>query len=579
MATLANLVVKVTADAKEFTTGINQARSGTNAFTRDARHLTVVNGGLSRSFRTSGAAASRAAVDFNKLRGPLASVANGVLKLPPGLASVASILGSFALSGGVLAGAIVGLAALGLAWKKLKGDADEAREALKSAADQALRIRAAESHVDIETTKNINALSGGIFKQRNKVSRLEMLGYERSNPAKLREERARLQSMIGQRDTLRGSLLKNLPELDAIEAVATSAKTHARETERAAEAWKKVRAEVAALPWSPLAGTGRMGAHKSIGGTSTMFERPPEPGPRMSFGDRALGFASATGLSFKDAISSRMKQLTDPSALGGMLAGGAMSLAASAVGKLVGTISRLGGTSEAAARQIAAAQQRMVQSLRDSVINLTGSTSDKALVDVRKTIADQVAALVAGGLVNFPIGTTGSARERAARSGVARDAFLAQLGNVGSFDALIKMVEGMKPLFGTTNQGLDAYNDLLKLVTALTDNAKKEIEGLGNAAKAASEALRNVPQGFKIALARFNATEGLATSGGGDDGGGGEDEGGRPPKRGEVGFNRGAVTVNGDVYVVANDPDQFSRQMARRQFRKTGSIGGPLQVA
>lgn len=93
-----------------------------------------------------------------------------------------------------------------------------------------------------------------------------------------------------------------------------------------------------------------------------------------------------------------------------------------------------------------------------------------------------------------------------------------------------------------------------------------EMESLADAAEGAADelngltgALRNAPAGFKVALSRFNATTPVTSGTGG----------------------RGGITVDGDIIVVANDPDEMRRGIedsVRRESRRGGVTSLDLSV-
>lgn len=94
--------------------------------------------------------------------------------------------------------------------------------------------------------------------------------------------------------------------------------------------------------------------------------------------------------------------------------------------------------------------------------------------------------------------------------------------------------------------------------------AEGSLDELADSANSASEALRNVPTGFKIALARFNATVGVPST----------TTTGIPGSYGPTIASAQGVTISGPVTIVANDPQElYTRTMAeaRRQRRRGGT--------
>ena len=127
-------------------------------------------------------------------------------------------------------------------------------------------------------------------------------------------------------------------------------------------------------------------------------------------------------------------------------------------------------------------------------------------------------------------------------------------------------------LTGTTK----AYEDMLKQGKAIIDNPIDTLSGktqqemmeeirkrqamndsidqTKNTVEAVNEAFLNIPSGFKVAAARFNA-----------------DASGYTPST----LGSGGVTINGDIVIYANDSadavDQLQHMIVRRAFRNTGS--------
>lgn len=86
------------------------------------------------------------------------------------------------------------------------------------------------------------------------------------------------------------------------------------------------------------------------------------------------------------------------------------------------------------------------------------------------------------------------------------------------------------------------------------------LRGTAAAAAAATEAFLDVPSGYKVAAARFAADAGGLTQF-------------TMPSTAAAGSG---VTINGDITVVTNDPDEFMERLRRVEFRHTGAVAANL---
>lgn len=143
-------------------------------------------------------------------------------------------------------------------------------------------------------------------------------------------------------------------------------------------------------------------------------------------------------------------------------------------------------------------------------------------------------------------------------------------------EALGRFVDKIVPDFiSEAGQGLarlgQEMQDGAKAARRSLDEGLQGTAALGKAARDAAEQLHNIPSGFKVALARFNATRPSAATPptGGAAGGGG----------GSVGGGTGGVrrTESGDSYHIeireASDPRETARQVVRA-IRQRKGLGG-----
>jgi phage-related protein len=121
--------------------------------------------------------------------------------------------------------------------------------------------------------------------------------------------------------------------------------------------------------------------------------------------------------------------------------------------------------------------------------------------------------------------------------------------------------DAMADLNSSTFDGVKAANAR----TAADFEAAGAAQGMADAATSVTEALTNVPSGFKVARARFDATA--------------IDGGGSPMSMALSEHNNApAVQITGPVTVRANDPEELITQLEhhiyRRNFRETGNPAG-----
>lgn len=113
---------------------------------------------------------------------------------------------------------------------------------------------------------------------------------------------------------------------------------------------------------------------------------------------------------------------------------------------------------------------------------------------------------------------------------------------------------------GLTNATYDSMNATAQK-TAADAKATDAVTDMGAAAKEVTESLSNVPSGYKIALARFNADMGLSFQANHDN-------------KGAGGGGGGNIVVNGDVNVTSSDPEEIQREMRRAAQRRAAAHRG-----
>lgn len=141
--------------------------------------------------------------------------------------------------------------------------------------------------------------------------------------------------------------------------------------------------------------------------------------------------------------------------------------------------------------------------------------------------------------------------------------FLDALPFVGDF-GLIKAGQSIIDMGKASFETVGALGQARKEIEAL--EWQDALNPLKEAANQTAQALRNVPEGFKVALARFNATEGVGAVPGGAGGGG--------PAAAAAGSGF-TLTIMGDLNVAAPNPEEFERQL-RQRARRGGAFATVL---
>jgi hypothetical protein len=139
---------------------------------------------------------------------------------------------------------------------------------------------------------------------------------------------------------------------------------------------------------------------------------------------------------------------------------------------------------------VAAATQRAINDLRDSITLISGSDLEKNFVRLRQDIqqrATEQLGVVSAGL---------SGRDRARLNQVFSPG---ALQNAGSFDELVNNIRQWQSMFQAGSVQWEYFNDLIEYAGVVWEDFNNQIRGI-------TDGLRNVPSGFKIALAQFNAT-------------------------------------------------------------------------
>lgn len=173
-----DLVASLELNDKEFRAGLVRVQGGVRqldqmlkGFQRSASGALIVPAGLAQGIAKTDSAAKAATSSIDRFRGGLVSLASGAIGLNPQIARLATLLAGFAVSGTVTVVALAGLAALAGGWDLFTRKAKEAREETQLAIDKIRELAAIqEGGLGGEEKKRIAAaqsrltsMEGGFF--------------------------------------------------------------------------------------------------------------------------------------------------------------------------------------------------------------------------------------------------------------------------------------------------------------------------------------------------------------------------------------------------------------------------------
>lgn len=189
----------------------------------------------------------------------------------------------------------------------------------------------------------------------------------------------------------------------------------------------------------------------------------------------------AGGPGFFGTIGGNISSMLNPTMIASNIAGGfissGISMAIGGLAKLGKSILGIGNHAEIAARQFRIA----MANFQDAIIFATGSDAEQSFARARAQI--------------------GSLLEGAGQG--------ADLSQFKTFEDLIEFIKGV--LYGIRDlpdsEAFQAWTAALELSEGLFENLNEELSNL-------TDTLRNIPQGYKVALAQFNATAPAASMAG-----------------------------------------------------------------
>lgn len=463
---------------------------------------------LAGSLKNVDVAGKSAGVTMNSLRSGVTTFAAGALSAAPGVAQLGSTIGALAIGSTMMIGVLAGVAALGYGWQKLSEHARELREAAEGARAAIARIGTTASTALVEHQKALNAENEALD-QRNKRGRtlLQILSavpgmYEAvntriaANTNLFGQNTKAIQKAGDELDRLRAEGLERQKEEQekAARAAADARDRAFREEMEAYDAhyrarmelekrWENIRRTTLSQP--PIAGaTGQ-------GWQGAALPRPVGLNQQMDDVRKDLGIGGQPSFlrglfgGLKESISSMFNPTR---LLTGLATGGISTLLNGVVNGLTGLVGGLFDGGKAArefARQMRAAQNEFINNSRDSLERLQAQAKGGDAVE-QYDAAASVRAQIDEFLQKFNIKGGGPA------SGL-------------DLAGLREWLKNLTVPGGFNSKQFEAW----ELILATID-ARQAILDMADAASKATEALTNLPAGFKIALERFRASEGAA---------------------------------------------------------------------
>lgn len=480
MPIIERLVVRYDVDPSGATRGMQQAANavvtGSNRVTR---------------------AADGARLNVNKLGNAFGNVAGAMLGIPPVAGRVVDVLGDFFVGGAVTAALLGGLAIAGAAWRNLTSDMKDSEEQAKNTLDELLKL-GREARNQEEGKLRVQRVQAEIAKGDLGISirRLQqaqeegVFSPERARRiAELQAQQAQLQNVIdrttdalkGLADKASGSVGELNDQLADLNIKATFA----------TEAVEKMVDE--AVFGVQKGGTGLRTLEPALAGGGRVPMDQFIPFRRITSDNLGRG-GGATDNSIKEfglgsELRAKLEELFDArtilsTAAGGLLTGGTSMLFGAITDKLV---TKLGSVFGASVEKLEKALQQNTLALRlVSSDVLKARLGEAGLTDEGQAIAKAISAT----LQNVGLGGPNKILS-----------LFAELEKVGIDTETFKKVAQQLGI------NLDVVNvEVLQQFLDQLTRAGAGLDDLSDAADSVTEALRNVPSGFKVALARFNAT-------------------------------------------------------------------------
>lgn len=520
------LTVRLQADVAQFHQQLDRARSELSKFGGAAAPAVVATERI-------GKVSTGAVPGLRSLNGAFITLTRQITGVPSVVGQFTNVLGTLAIGVGPMALALAGVTALAAAFALVTREARAAKKAAEEAvAASNERWRDIQTQGDADLIDEQNVLRVRLVAQAEKLERAKAARENKEYIARLNTELLQLQRAYVQTTIV-------LDERRADRQRTAAEQTANKEQQAAAAAaaaWKRAYAEIEAAARQfvefhpdirdivPSLRTGR-GAAEQMGfvfpddtlkANNDALKRTIEALDKATAAFLGRGAPPVGGgPGFFGTIGENISSMLDPTMIASGIATGFISTGINAA---IGGLTKLGASLLGFGEHVRSAANVVndaVRRINDQIITLTGTDLEQAFVRARQAVSDVLSELFGGDFgIHFADFTT-------------FDALLAELQRLYEFALQ----------FGTIAQQ-EAYAAAIELATAHLDSFSSAL----------SDATRNIPSGYKIALAEFNATTPS------------------PAMAGAVGTNL-TITLHAE-------PAGFFRSMEGRavQIKKTGGV-------
>lgn len=535
-------------------------------------------------------------MDFGRLREGMNGVFNAVVRLPPGMGQLASVMGSMALGSALTVGIMAGLAAIGYAFGKLTEKARELKKATEEAHTAAARFRdplgtvalvglqaAAGStltEVQAKIRKHQETIERNAFTSAAAAAQGELVGLRQKETELLRTigslsdqiqqaNRKSREETEKKNESIAKSAESAAKEALALQHAANQASLVSRNLQNAAAALAEMKRQgfnfTATGVTAPGIGFIRPTV-RTIGSITHSDRVPLQMDPRLRLPASSIlrtGSATAGGPQaggFFSGLGDSLGSMFNPASIGAGLATGGASILLGAFTTRLGTaVSGLLGLSNAAKELREAlkhAREEFARSNAEELARRRATTeAERAAIDraadIRARYEDFNRLYSSGPPVRIGTSSRGQpvygGSDTAMPGGLSEAAMIAWINN---------QLE--------TNKYLDAAERVE--LTRIRDLAI-EAQKTADAFRSMREAMVNVPEGFKSALRMFQSTDAAGRAWAAEKG---PDV--TPGKTGAT-FNNAVIHVHG-----VEDPKQFLEKIEKEVVNKQLTGGTTLKL-
>lgn len=445
-----------------------------------------------RRISSLGQTAGRTAPNMDKLRGSLLSIATAATGVHPGLLRIGSLLSSWAVSGVIVTGAVAGIAAIGAAFKREKEKVEEFEKA----------VTASMSRLDELVRKRAVGGQLGTF---------EDLINARTRAGEIRRDIAGKEATIAGRsdilfgaanDKLRGEIGRLNAELAGMELRAAAAAKAIQEGAIPALEGLTVTAVRAKTLADMAFGAGLRDLSPTLTGRGRIAMDGSARFRRITSDNLGMGGGATDNSIQSGGLGGFLKSLFDPKQFAtGLLSGGVTSIIGGLTDKLLGGLMGLFN------RQ-SDLQQRLAEAMEQNTRALTAS-SDFLAARVRGAgagdFAGRTATAVDAILNELAVGDLALDKNGRVNGRTLSQELFSRLGGFGLGGDQVGL--DLAKLFRALGFGDVLNEDSLRTLGELLAKAGFAAGNLADAANRAAAALNNIPEGFKVARVRFNASE------------------------------------------------------------------------